>query len=280
MQNQKFSVSESWSVMLIFLDQAWIDIEKKFSRGYKTEHVFMAMLQMDHEFYQEWLDCSKKYFGEDASLELTLSREQIRKLVFLYISYYHSTLDTPLPILLKYLDGTLNVELLWEQAFDRVQGGERWRREDESPELGKFLGTLGGRKEVTPNEGATITGYFLPFICQHLCETKPQIAERIDRFLSTAEGGDPSSNAAWKEYSIRVCCQPFTREKKFSLGETFAITLLFVVQHSYMYGFQLYEALPLLHDMRTRPLLHSSEWEMWQKALDCTSTDGARTYID
>ena len=280
MQNQKFSVSESWSVMLIFLDQAWIDIEKKFSRGYKTEHVFMAMLQMDHEFYQEWLTCCKKYFGEDVSLELTLSREQIRKLVFLYISYYDSTLGTPLPVLLKYLDGTLDVKHLWEQAFDRVQGGERWRREDESPELEKFLGTLGGRKEVTPNEGATITGRFLTFLCGHLCETQPQIAERINRFISITEGGDPGSDGAWKEYSIRVCRRSFNREKMFSLEEIFAITIIFVVQYSYMYGFQLYEVLPLLHDMRINPSLHAKDWGVWQKALDLTLTKGYRNYID
>ena len=280
MQNQKFSVSESWSVMLIFLDQAWIDIEKNFGFEFKTEHVFMAMLQLDHEFYQEWVSFGKKYLGEEDSLELSLSHEQIRKLVFLYINYYHSILGPRLPILLKYLDGTLDVEHFWKQAFDRVQGGERWRREDQSPDLENFLGALGGCKEVTLNEGSTITCYFLPFICHHLCDTQPQIAERIDRFLPTAEGNDITWEDVWKKYSIRICGRPFIREKKYSLEEIFAIIIIFVVQHSYMYGFQLYEVLPLLHDMRTNPMLHTLEWEMWQKALDLTLTKGNLVYID
>lgn len=139
MSEEKFLVSEAWTVMLIFFDKVWEKIEAQFSHDYVSEHVFLAMLQLDFECYLEWVQCCKKGMGLSDEDKTRLSRIEVQKLSREFVLYFQTILGFPLPVLLKYFDGALEVSALWDDAFTAVQDGIRWRREEKSPDLDKYL---------------------------------------------------------------------------------------------------------------------------------------------
>ncbi len=47
MPHKRFSISEAWSIMLIFFDGMWEFIEKNFPRDYEDEFIFFGLLNID-----------------------------------------------------------------------------------------------------------------------------------------------------------------------------------------------------------------------------------------
>jgi hypothetical protein len=275
MQEQKFTLAQGWSALLIFLDSLGANFYDRISYHCGEVGVLIANLNIDTECYQEWIDCFERKYGKEQSQCSPLSLEDLLSLSIDFLSYYRHQLGFPIDPLLDLVNVIKAnpaqepvAATLWTQAFyDRVAQGEFWRREDQSPKINDFLGSLNGRTIVTYDEAASLATYFLRRVSLDLIQKVPSTRDRVISLLSIVEGGDPATPSIWMECCIKTRCIPFNPQNKLSLEEAFAITISFTAHHSYYFGFKLFELMALLNSMRSQPHLHEKEWKIWQEEL-------------
>jgi hypothetical protein len=281
MCDKKFSVSEAWSVMLIFFDSIYARYREQITGPSGGMGLFLTTLQMDPECFFEWLKACKMNFDEKSLHEKRFFSDQLFDFVTNYVSYYSRELALPFSSLLDFLNkirinqNRSDARILWNHALYRVVQGELWRREDQSRELESFLGTFGEATRLFHNDAASVTYYFLNDLSSELCRLVPSLDDRMASFVRILHGDDSATPHDWKRCCITTTSRPFNNQKSLTLEEVYSITVSFVAYHCYKFGFNVFELMALVCCMRSRPALYKKEWEFWRNALDTVSREGA-----
>jgi hypothetical protein len=277
MQEQKFTLAQGWNALLIFIGSLYSNFQDRVvTHDNNSVGVIITNLNIDTECYQEWIDCFERKYGKEQPQGTTLSLDDLLSLSIDFLSYYRYQLGFPIDPLLD-LVKAMKVNpaqepvaaTLWTQAFyDRVAQGELWRRENQSPKINDYLGSINGFTTISYDEAASLTQCFLRLLSYEVIRQKPQAQYRMGELLSIIEGGDPATPSDWMKCCIRTRHLPFNPQNVLSLEEAFAVTVAFTALHSYQFGFQLYELMTLLNSMRSRPHLHEKEWKIWRDELN------------
>lgn len=278
---ERFSISEAWSVMLIFFDELWEFIEKNLSRDYKQEYIFFGLVNIDQECYQEWISCYEKSLLNNELKEKPLAPEEVILLIGEFVSFFHHQRGLDLSLLMKFLDEMNSVPkkcptfpLLFKEACTKVQHGAHWRREEQHKDFSSYLAVGNSQCLFDHSEAASITYLFLQYLIEKILPTVTGVEnEQLSSFLSIP-GSDPATPHDWKKCCIRTLSRPFNRKESLTLEEVFAITVTFTALHSYWFGFHLYKILRLLHSMRSTPHAFKEAWQFWYAAIQRIKTIG------
>ena len=280
MREEKFSVSNGWSVMLIFFDSIYVQYGSQIRGNSSAMGVFLTTLQIDPECFLEWLEVCKMGSDEKTLHEKKYSSDQLFDFVTNYVTYYCERLALPISHLLDFLNNMRSKRCkcegghLWYHALYRVLQGELWRREDQNRELESFLGAFGRENRLSHNDGVSVTYFFLYDLSNELCRLVPALDDRMESFSRILRGDDPATPNDWKKCCIAMTSRPFNNQEFLTLEDTYSITVAFVAYHCYKFGFNVFELMALVCSMRSRPHLYKKEWELWRNALATVSCEG------